>query len=86
MTDRSSGHTEDPPLKDETIGMPRWVKVSLIVAASLIAAVIVVSLIVGHQLGPGRHFGLPVGGTSDLSAQSSLSYAPGKTDGGATYR
>ena len=38
-----------------TTGMPRWVKVFLIVAAALVVLAVVVMLIVGGEHGPGRH-------------------------------
>lgn len=85
MSDRPTDPTENAASRDET-GMPRWVKISLIVTAAVVAAVIVVSLIAGHQLGPGRHFGLGASATSEAVGHSIPSYSPGGTDGGATYR
>jgi hypothetical protein len=41
--------------------MPRWVKISGIVAAVVIVLLLAVMLLGGGQHGPGRHFGgLPV--------------------------
>ena len=36
-------------------GMPRWVKVSLLVAGLLLAALLVLKVAVGGEHGPGRH-------------------------------
>jgi hypothetical protein len=52
-------------------GMPRWVKLSLIVVAVLVIAVVVVMLIAGGGHGPSRHApGVqvsPVGIAADLT-------------------
>ena len=36
-------------------GLPRWVKVSLLVAAILVVSLVLAALIVGGEHGPGRH-------------------------------
>jgi hypothetical protein len=48
-----------------TMGMPRWVKISLIIAIVL-AAALIVSLLLGVQHGPGLHE--PSGGSGGLSS------------------
>ena len=47
--------------KESTTGLPRWVKVSVIVAVLLALLVVVVMLLSGGEHGPGRHvsFGAP---------------------------
>ncbi len=44
-----------PPERAPTTGMPRWVKVSAIVAVVLVVLVVVM-LLVGGDHGPSRHF------------------------------
>ncbi|MFP8958981.1 hypothetical protein ACLIYP_00110 [Streptomyces nanhaiensis] len=51
-------------------GIPRWVKVSGIVAAVLVALVVLVMLLSGGEHGPGRH--LPSGATQSHAAPSVL--------------
>jgi hypothetical protein len=41
------------PGRDSRPGMPRWVKVSLIVIAVLVVMVIILSRVGGHEGGPG---------------------------------
>lgn len=36
-------------------GMPRWVKVSAVVAVAVVVALIVVMVVVGGEHGPGLH-------------------------------
>lgn len=56
-----------------TTGMPRWVKISLIVVGTLIAIFVFLQLIgVGGQHGPSRHIG-----PSGLGGQSSSSNVTG---------
>lgn len=43
--------TEPPPHP----GMPRWVKVSGIIAIALVLLVVIVMLVSGGEHGPGRH-------------------------------
>ena len=45
----SSSDTETPP------GMPRWVKVFVLIVILLILLVVVIMFIVGGDHGPGRH-------------------------------
>ena len=40
---------------ESPVGMPRWVKVFLIVAAVLVVLLVAVLLVGGGQHGPGRH-------------------------------
>ncbi|WP_037733363.1 hypothetical protein [Streptomyces megasporus] len=47
-----AGHAPDP-------GIPRWVKISGITAAALVALAVLVMLLSGGEHGPGRH--LPSG-------------------------
>jgi hypothetical protein len=42
---------------DANEGMPRWVKVSGIVAALIVVLLVAVMLLSGGEHGPGRHFG-----------------------------
>ena len=49
------GHPGNSQDGSSTTGMPRWVKVFLIVAAALAALAVVVMLVVGGEHGPGRH-------------------------------
>lgn len=44
-----------PPAYDGPPGMPRWLKVGLVVAALVAAALLVVALAVPAGHGPGRH-------------------------------
>jgi hypothetical protein len=71
----------DPHRRRDTVGvgadraspprMPRWVKLSLIVAAVLVLAVVIVMLIAGGGHGPSRHApGVqlpPISVTADLA-------------------
>jgi hypothetical protein len=59
---------DDPPLRDESTGTPRWVKVFAIVAG-LVVLLVVVLLVFGGEHGPSRH---------------SLGSAPTETMGGNT--
>jgi len=45
------------PSHDGHPGMPRWVKVSALVVAVLVVALILVMLAIGGEHGPGRHAG-----------------------------
>lgn len=45
--------------------MPRWVKISLAVAA-VVVLVVLVALLSGGQHGPGRHLSAPHMGTGEL--------------------
>ncbi len=67
-----AGTPRDPDTGDDTgggpgrapypqAGMPRWVKVSGIIAIVLLVLVVIVVLVSGGEHGPGRH--LPGGGT-----------------------
>jgi hypothetical protein len=47
--------TEGGPDRGSTTGMPRWVKVSAIIAAVLALLVVIVMLVGGGNHGPGRH-------------------------------
>ena len=59
MSSSSTGsQSEQEP---SAAGMPRWVKIFLIVAAVLVVLLVVGMLIGGGQHGPGRHFGSIVG-------------------------
>ena len=55
-----------------TIGMPRWVKVFLIVAAALVVLAVVVMLVVGGEHGPGRHQSMII----PLDAARQIAVAP----------
>jgi hypothetical protein len=49
------GHTGNGQDGSSTTGMPRWVKVFLIVAVALGVLAVVAMLVVGGEHGPGRH-------------------------------
>ena len=49
------GHPGSSQEGSSTTGMPRWVKVFLIVAVALAALAVVAMLVVGGDHGPGRH-------------------------------
>lgn len=84
MTDEPTGPGKDPiPEAQETAGMPRWVKMSLIAVGILIAGLIVASLL-GHQLGPGMHFGLGTNALSSVDVRSPSDLSQ-RTDGGGTF-
>ena len=51
----SRGHAGSGQDGSSTTGMPRWVKVFLIVAVALAVLAVVAMLIVGGEHGPGRH-------------------------------
>ena len=40
-------------------GTPRWVVGTLLVAGSVLLALVVAALLGGHEVGPGDHLGLP---------------------------
>jgi hypothetical protein len=58
-TDREASHDAGTHSRaTATVGMPRWVKISLIVAGVLIAVLVALKFAhVGPQHGPERHFG-----------------------------
>ena len=49
------GHPGSSQEGSSTTGMPRWVKVFVIVAMALAALAVVAMLVVGGDHGPGRH-------------------------------
>lgn len=57
---------ETPP------GMPRWVKVSLIIALVVVAALIVIMALAGGEHGPGLH--TRAGDPSGIVASSALGW------------
>jgi hypothetical protein len=62
---RSPDIDADPPERpgrEASTGMPRWVKVSAIIAAVVVVLVIVLMLVGGGEHGPGRHMGGGSGG------------------------
>ena len=56
-----SGENLRSPIGDGTVRTPRWVKVSLIIAA-IVALLLVILLLLGGGHGPGRHMALESGG------------------------
>lgn len=46
-----------PTAEDTRVGMPRWVKVSLIVLGVLVLVFVLANVIGGGEHGPGRHGG-----------------------------
>ncbi len=61
--------------RESTIGMPRWVKVSLIVVAGLIVLFVVLQLTgMGGEHGPGRH--MPGGGAPASSVGEDGGHKP----------
>lgn len=69
-----SGGTERQPGKPEKqIGMPRWVKVSLILTA-LLVVLIAILLLTGH--GPGRHLSSAVVATYAVSVETTPGSLP----------
>ena len=66
------GHTGSGQHGSSTTGMPRWVKVFLIVAVALAVLAVVAMLVTGGEHGPGRHqFTL-----TNLDARHQLAVAP----------
>ena len=57
MDDRDEDPTGTPPPMERPAGMPRWVKISLLVALALVVLFVVVNLAGGGEHGPGRHSG-----------------------------
>ena len=49
------GHAGGGQNGSSTTGMPRWVRVFLIVAVALAVFVVVAMLVIGGEHGPGRH-------------------------------
>jgi len=47
------------PVRGPATGVPRWVKVFLLVTASIVVVGVVVMLLVGGAHGPGRHQSAP---------------------------
>jgi hypothetical protein len=68
----SRGHTGGGQVGSSSTGMPRWVKVFLIVAVALAVLAVVVMLVVGGEHGPGRHQFM----ITTLDAAQHLSVAP----------
>lgn len=61
-------------------GMPRWVKISLLIVAALVAAFLILKVAgVGGEHGPGRHLG-PAGGGAKISDVSEHRPPPGVPD------
>lgn len=57
----AGGSADDGPNHDTGAGMPRWVKVSAIIAGILLLFVVVIKFTgVGGEHGPGRHSGASV--------------------------
>jgi hypothetical protein len=48
--------SDEPEIGDER-GLPRWLKVSVVVALLLALLVVIAMLVSGGGHGPGRHFG-----------------------------
>lgn len=62
------------PAQETLTGLPRWVKVSAVVAGILLLVVVAVMLLSGGQHGPARHgFGLDAPASSPAALQSSAS-------------
>ena len=59
MKDDPGPTAADKKARSDLKGMPRWVKVFLIVGAALLIVAVVVFLIGGGQHGPGRHLSSP---------------------------
>lgn len=57
--DDASRDRVDPAAPQEigSSGMPRWVKISLVVAVALVVLAIAVMAVSGGEHGPGRHLG-----------------------------
>lgn len=54
----SAGRTESTAESRSGTGMPRWVKISLVIVGALIALFVILNLTGrGGQHGPGRHVG-----------------------------
>ena len=66
------GHPGNSQEGSSTTGMPRWVKVFLIVAVALAVLAVVVMLVVGGEHGPGRHQSM----ITSLDAARRLAVAP----------
>ncbi|WP_433786842.1 hypothetical protein ACQPX6_08430 [Actinomycetospora sp. CA-101289] len=45
------------PQEIESSGLPRWVKISLVIAVALVLVAIAVMALSGSEHGPGRHLG-----------------------------
>jgi hypothetical protein len=65
-------HADNGQDGSSTTGMPRWVKVFLIVAVALAVLAVVVMLVVGGEHGPGRHQSM----ITTLDAAGHLTVAP----------
>lgn len=61
MTSQPSDRDNAPydPAQGPAPGMPRWVKVFLLVTAATVVLGVVVMLLVGGEHGPGRHQSAP---------------------------
>ncbi|NNM47835.1 hypothetical protein [Knoellia koreensis] len=61
----TESHPDPNDVRETPPGIPRWVKISGLVVAALIAIFIAAMLLAGGQHGPGRHMSLgPVTGRS----------------------
>jgi hypothetical protein len=72
MSDHEPGRAANGDQQPSTTGMPRWVKVFLIVAVALAVLAVVAMLVVGGEHGPGRHQST----ISTLHATQHLTVAP----------
>ena len=69
MTDPNAPQTS-PSARSGPPGIPRWVKVSGLIAA-LIVLVVVALMLIGGDHGPGRHTGAPANLPSFVTAEQS---------------
>ena len=63
----------EDPKPEAAGGMPRWVKVSGLVAAGLVVAVVLMLALGGGEHGPGRHMGGTGGGGHSPSMHATTS-------------
>jgi hypothetical protein len=63
----------DPSRDQDPTGIPRWVKVSGIVAAVVVAVVLLVMALIGGEHGPGRHMTSGAGEHSSVGASTWVS-------------